>query len=210
MTGSVSSVQPAACPHPSTRRGPTFGSSEAHVLNALETRGELGPIALRLPSGNRPSPLGSGKFGTPWARMHSANRNIAFDAAACCAGVSCGGPPPGRNLRQAWTAAWNCGEPGSAFPVTVTPAIVIWLPVDPPAPEPTAAAIPCAVRHVASLAELGRTDVVCCWPAGVVVPRLATDGALAPPQPAATKTRAARAAMTAEPRSTSPYESTAL
>jgi hypothetical protein len=61
----------------------------------------------------------------------------ALPASARWARVSVGGPPPGRNLRHACVAAWNCDEFGSAPPI-VTPAMLM-LPAGAEAAEPTEA-----------------------------------------------------------------------
>jgi hypothetical protein len=190
-------------PAPNSILGPTFGSSDSQALKAVRTSGELGWIPFMAESGIRPWLLGSGKLGTPCARMHEAKATIALAAAACSAWLR-GGGPPGRYLRQACIAAWNWGEFGSAFPVTTTPPIEMEL-FDAFAAEPTAAWNPCAVRQDASSARLGVAELDVATPTVELllvagVDTLATDGAFEPPQPAASRERTASVATAAVAR----------
>lgn len=159
---------------------------------------------MRLPAGNRPWPVGSGKFGTPFLRIHAAKRESAFAASACWARVSVGGPPPGRNLRHACVAAWNCDEFGSA-PLIVTPAMLM-LPAGAEAAEPTEAWNPCEVMQLAKALGLDfvgpAPEVEVAVSAEVVVRRLATEGDFEPPQPAAKSS--APVATTSPPTSSTP------
>src|SRR5579872_3682634 len=140
-----------------------------------------------------PAPVGSGKPGTPFARMHAANLDIAFTHSAFCDGVSAGGPPPGRYFRHACIAAWNCGELGSTLPSIVTPPR--WM--DEPAAfgaDPVDAENPWSPRQVTSAAvlagfcvRLGPEPVVAELPVVVVADvTFATEGWVEPlPQPPA-------------------------
>jgi hypothetical protein len=133
--------------------------------------------------------LGSGKFDTPFLRIQAAKRASAVACSACWAGVSWGGPPPGRNFRHACSAAWNCDELGSTFPID-TPKIVL-----PPLGGPEEAGNPREATHAAKAALLGLVDGED-WLVLVVVEvvgaRLATEGAFElPPQPAASSARPA-------------------
>jgi hypothetical protein len=66
----------------------------------------------------RPEKVGSGKFGTPWARMHLAQLNHACCwAGESCWPVDCHGE--GRAL-HACSAPWNAAECGS-IPVVLYP-----------------------------------------------------------------------------------------
>ena len=145
------------------------------------------------PRAKKPWLFGSGKLGRPFLRMQAANLASAYALLACWAGLREGGPPPGRSLRQAASADWNCGELGSTFPLIVTPPI--WMIPFPPPPEPTEAANPCEVRQTAKAVVLGAADfapsVEAEPPGEVVVPRLATAGDFEP-QPAAIATRSTR------------------
>ena len=108
-----------------------------------------------------------------------------------------GGPPPGRNLRHACKADWNCGELGSALPPITTPKTETdLLPVA--AAEPTEAWKPCELRHEANAARLGLAGEVVVFPGVEVVPRLATEGALDAPHPPARNARATSTAITGE------------
>lgn len=186
-------------------RGPILGSSDSQALKAVCMRDVFGSSRARLPGGNVPFPVGSGKSETPFLRIHAAKAAIPFAASARCAGVRAGGPPPGRYLRQACIAAWNCGEPGSTFPPNVTPGRCRERP-DVVGVPPTEAEKPWAVKHAASAEAPADVDVGVEAPGveeevplGVVVPRLATAGAFAlPPHPAASKQREARAAVRRE------------
>jgi hypothetical protein len=104
--------------------------------------------------------------------------------------VSSGGPPPGRNFRQACSAARNCGESGSTFPID-TPKILI-----PSLAEPDEAGNPCDARHAANTAVLGLAageDWLALVVVAAVVARFATAGASWPPQPAASSGKPASA-----------------
>ena len=118
--------------------------------------------------------------------MQEAKLSIAFAAVARWAGVKAGGPPPGRNLRQACIAAWNCGESGLTFPPIVTPKTVRER-LDAAAAEPTEAENPCESKQAANAAVLGRADFAAPTPeddaaspfeGALVVPRFATGRSL--------------------------------
>jgi hypothetical protein len=79
--------------------------------------GDLDPPALEIWTA-RPEKVGSGKSGTPWARMHLAQPNHA----CCSAGESCWPAEchgEGR-ARHACSALWNAAEFGS-IPVVLYP-----------------------------------------------------------------------------------------
>jgi hypothetical protein len=116
--------------------------------------------------------------------MQAAKRAIAFARAACWAGVTAGGPPPGRYFRQAPSAARNCGEAGLASVIATPNSETTRVPPVPPA-DPREAWSPCDLRHVMSAAVLGLDDADELGVARVVEGRLATDDAFDPPQPAA-------------------------
>jgi hypothetical protein len=120
--------------------------------------------------------------------MHDAKFNIALAAAARSAGVNAGGPPPGRNLRQACIAAWNCVESGLTLALIVTPAMLTER-IDAVEAEPTEAENPCDVKQAARAARLGLDFAVPAPELDGVVPRLATEGVFEPPQPAAATPR---------------------
>ena len=73
MHSEILSVASFACADGGPLGGPPPGSRWVHFACAAWKAGEAGlipePCAMRIP----PPPLGSGKFGTPFARMHSAN-----------------------------------------------------------------------------------------------------------------------------------------
>jgi hypothetical protein len=115
--------------------------------------------------------------------MQAAKLAIAFAHSARCAGVAEGGPPPGRYLRQACIADWNCGESGRA-PVTTTPGR--WIAsFGAVAADPIAADNPLASRQDANAAGLGLAALVEVGAAIEVVVRRATEGDFEPPQPTA-------------------------
>jgi hypothetical protein len=80
-----------------------------------------------------PENVGSGKFGTPWERIHAANARIRRRWLALSGGGAL--PPPGNSL-HALAAARNTG-PATATPFTVTPELADDLESEkPPPPDP--------------------------------------------------------------------------
>ncbi len=106
---SVSAGAPPAVPgHRRWTMGPR--PPDEHVFEADWKTGSFG-FKPELELNWRPPPEpGSGKFVTPWARMHLANFNACASCAACCAGV--GGVIP-ITERQALNAAWKRELAGS-------------------------------------------------------------------------------------------------
>jgi hypothetical protein len=93
----------------------TPGRNRWHAWVADWNAEELGSIPA---GGVSPRAVGSAKLGTPCERMHLAKAK----SCACCRGLIEPAPdvekvlPAGCRERQAWLAAWNCGELISRLP----------------------------------------------------------------------------------------------
>jgi hypothetical protein len=110
----LGSLRVIAC-HPP--RPPVDGICDLQATIADCSVGDLDPPALEIRTA-RPEKVGSGKFGTLWARMHLAQLNHA----CCWAGESCwplDRHGEGRAL-QACSAPWNASEFG-LIPVVLYP-----------------------------------------------------------------------------------------
>ncbi len=85
------------------------GISDSQACTAALNAGELSFSPWCSMCTPPPENVGSGKFGTPWVRMHAA----AFRYCDCSAGLTGGcclpGPPPGSSLLQACCADLKLG-----------------------------------------------------------------------------------------------------
>jgi len=80
---------------------------------------DLNWLAICVVSGNSPSAFGSGQFGTPWERIHRANRTRACMLLAVGGGLFC--TSGGSLLAMDWQACWmldgtsgaSCGQAGA-------------------------------------------------------------------------------------------------
>lgn len=164
---------------------PFLDSLLVHVASADWNCGEFRSTPLNEPSlgvKRPPEKLGSGKSGTPCARMQTANLSSVTWIACCCAGLGVGSRPA-----HAFTASRSCGEFGS-MPLLEPSETAPWL------LGPGKFGIPCVRIHVENASTPAAFEPPARMPvdllAVVVGPRLATLGVFdRPPQPAATTAR---------------------